>query len=97
MPIMDSEVASVSAVLGGFWVNVFGELSYYAHAIPPKKEYPKMKAKAKVTTQNASAILDSLENIFEPEVRKQPKNLREVSCSRMLHHKDNSQSVAVRS
>lgn len=47
---MDFEVVSASAIPRGFWVNVFEELSYFVHAIPPKKEYPKMKAKAKMTT-----------------------------------------------
>lgn len=55
---------------GGLWVDIFGELSYSSHAIPPKPEYPNMKIKTKTTTQNASTVLDSLENIFEPKVHK---------------------------
>lgn len=92
---MDSEAASASAVPRGFWVNIFEELSYSSHAIPPRKKYPKTKAKAKMTTWNASIVLDSLENIYEPEVQRQPKNLREVACSRMLHHIKDPHSIAV--
>lgn len=67
---MNFEAASTSVIPRGFWVNVFEELSYSSHAIPPRKEYPKMKAKAKMMTQNASVVLDYLENIYEPEVQR---------------------------
>lgn len=92
---MDSEASSTKDAPRGFWVDIFKELSYSSHAIPPKKDYPKTKAKKKMMTQNPSVVLDSLGNIYEPEIRKQPKNLREVACSRMLHHRNDPHSIAV--
>lgn len=76
-------------------MDIFGELSYSSHTIPPKAEYPRMKIKTKTTTRNASAVLDSLENVFEPDLHKQPKILREAACGRMLNHREEPQSMAV--
>lgn len=75
---MDSKVAFASDVPGGFWVNVFEDLSYSAHAIPSKKEYPKMKASAKMTTRNVSVVLDSLENISNPRFVSSPRTLKRL-------------------
>lgn len=63
---MDSKASSTKAAPRGFWVNISKELSYSSHAILPKKDYPKTKAKKKMMTQNSSVVLDSLENIYEP-------------------------------
>lgn len=76
-------------------MDVFEDISYSSHAIPPKAKYPNMKIKTKTTTQNASVVLDSLEKIFELEVHKKPKSLREALCSRMLNHRANPQSMTV--
>lgn len=78
------------------WVDIFGELSYSSHSIPPKAEYLRTKIKTKTITCNKSDVLDSFENVFEPEIRKQPKNLREAACNIMLHHIAEPKSMATR-
>lgn len=91
---MEAETSSSGATQGKLWVNVFEELSYSSHAIPPRADYPKTKVRPKTVTRNTSAIINSFENVSEPELCKQLKRFREVAGSRMLHHRAEPQSMA---
>lgn len=91
---MKDKATSSSSASEELWVNVFRELSYSSHAIPPKTKYPRTKVKSKMVTHNTYIIIESFKNVFELEIHKKPKSLKEVACNRMLHHKEEPQSMA---
>lgn len=91
---MEAEASSLGVTQGRLWVDVFRELSYSSHTILPRADYPKTKVRRKTVVHNTPAIIDSFENVVKPELCKQPKSLREATCSGMLHHRAEPQSMA---
>lgn len=92
---MEMEATPSSSIQGRLWVDVFGVLSYYSHVIPQKPEYQRNKAKSKMAIRNPAAVIDSLGNVIEPELNKQPKNLREVACNKMINQRIEPQSIEI--
>lgn len=93
---MEAEATSLAPTQGELWVDVFGELSYASHAFLPNSEYQRTKAKSKTVTRNATIVIDPLDDVMEPELCKQPKNLREATYNRMIHHRVDPFSATTR-
>lgn len=55
---------------GAMWVDVYKEISYASHAMPPKPDYPKTKPKSKTNTQDPMVVIDTFEDVIEPDLHK---------------------------
>lgn len=90
---MEMEATTSNPFQGEMWVDMYGEISYASHAMPPKTKYPRTKPKSKMTTCDSMAMINSLEEVIELNLHKKPRALREAACGRMLNHSNEPQST----
>lgn len=90
---MEMDTIASNPCQGEMCVDIYGEISYVSHAMPPKPEYSRTKPKSKTVTYDSMVVIDSLEEIIDPKLHKQPRALREAMCGRMLNHRNKSQSM----